>query len=364
LSIRAVLVDDNSDDLRYAERLTRDGIDCDKLPPPSTSEELRRQIAARRARNECDIVLLDYRLDAEGTATESRRDYRGGTVAAELREHLPDLPIVLVSTEEKLRKGLAGKSDVRGLFDHKVLKQRIASRSERKAVVVELLDLAEGFRKVASEKTDGWDRILRALSRESLLTTLSRLEMTAPPVGTAEICGWILDDLLAYPSLLLDEHDASATLGIAVATFRRNEVQTAVDDYRYKGVFANMYRRWWMADLTAWLTSLAGGEPGVAGENRSRLIAKALDLSPQAARAASCVWCGSKDVVRACSICREHIDPLHGLHATIDDRPRWASQAVACFKCIEAGRADHAHFQPGTESIVRGIKTGRVLRGS
>ncbi len=363
MSIRAVLVDDSIDDLRYAERLTRDGLACDTLPPPSSSEELRRQIAERRAKSECDIVLLDYRLDAEGTATESRRDYRGGTVAAELREHLPDLPIVLVSTEEKLRSGLAGKSDVRGLFDHKVLKQRIASRSERKTVVVELLDLAEGFRNVASEKGEGWERIARVIGGQSVLPMLSRLEMTVPPAGTAEICGWILDDLLAFPSLVLDEHDASATLGIAVSTFRRNEVQAAVAEYRYSGVFANMHQRWWIADLTAWLTLLAGGEPGLSGGNRSKLIAKALNLSPQAARAASCVWCGSKDVVRACSICRKHIDPLHGLQATVDDRPRWASQAVVCFECIETGRGDLAHFQPGTDSIIRGIKTGLVRRG-
>lgn len=362
MTVKAVLVDDSQTDLKYAHRLTRSGLSCEALLPPPTSEELRDQIAARVANRTCDIILLDYRLDAETGEASVARSYRGGTAAAELREHLPDLPIVLVSTEQKLQDGLAGKSEVRSLFDHTILKQRLASRGERPAVVTELRSLAHGFRRIAGTPGSGWKRIGSLLDREEAADAIAKLDVVEAPAGTAEIRAWIVDGLLAFPGLLLDEHDASASLGIGVATFRRTEVQDALTSHRYGGVFSEMATRWWAADLSRWLTQMSGDTPGIAGEDRARRIAAGLELPRQAVRAATCTWCAGKDVVRACALCREHVDPLHGLQAHVGERPRWVSPAYVCFTCIENGQADGVRFQAGTESIVRGVKTGKTQR--
>ncbi len=361
-TVHGVLVDDSEEDLKYADRLSRDRFVCQSLPPPPTTEELRREVEQRRANALCDIVLLDYRLDAEGTATAGqKRPYRGGTVAALLKEYMPDLPVVLITTEEKLRQSLTGKPQVRNLFDHQILKQRLVDRGTRDAVVRELVDLAVGFKAIASDKGRGWRKVTTLLRADDDSPIVEGLEFTDPPAGTTEIAQWVLHGLLAHPGPLLDRDDARALLGLAPAAFQRAEVQDGISSARYNGVFGASHERWWRNRLQRWLSNANDGKVPSGGE-RARVIAKALESSHQAIRPAICIWCGGHQVARACALCRQTVDPQHGLVAQVDDRPRWADNAVVCFDCISTGRADGLRFQPGTDPIVRALQTGALTR--
>lgn len=357
-SVSAVFVDDDEEDRRYAQRLTTAGLECSAVVPPDELRSLVATIKERSKNGSCDIVLLDYRLDAKAVEPSGHRvSYRGAQAAAAIREKLPDLPLVLVTTEPKLRATLAHSPGLRALFDHEVLKKRLADRAERPQVVLELTELAVGFRRIRDSSRSDWSGIATLLGAGA--EDLADVARSQLPVGVTGIGGWILDQLLEFAGPLVDADDAAARLGIAGSSFRRPEVQSAIEPMRYAGPFESWRVRWWTRDLERWLGSIRTDEDDPVEDNRSRAIARALKLSGHVIRSASCTWCGGRSVVRACSICREPVDGAHGL-VLVTDRPHWAERPVACYSCVQAGRADGRPMQSGVEAVVGALKGGRL----
>jgi hypothetical protein len=361
-----VLVDDSPEDLKYAERLTRDGLDCRALVPPGTAEELQAQIGKLASEGRCDVVLVDYRLDAEvDPHTHERRRYRGGSVAAELKEWEPDTPVVLVTTEQWVREYLEGNPTVRRLFDHQILKDRLASRSERPTVVLEIVELARGFRRIARAGGKGWGRVAQLLAAEGEEEEgLEGLALLNAPSATAEIAQFILGGLVRFPGLLLDEHDAAAVLGVTVFSFQRPEVQQALGSTRYEGVFSAWHARWWRGRTHRWLTLAGGANGGREGDWRARAVAAAAGKSLRSVRPARCTWCDGLDVSRACSLCHEPVDVMHSLVAVVDDRPAWTDDAIVCYRCVAEGRAENVRFQAGVGSVRAALKDGELTAGA
>lgn len=357
---KAVIVDDNASDLTYADRLTRDGLDCLGIEPPLSSEELRREIDRLFKSKECDVLLLDYRLDAEKLSTGERRNYRGGSAAAEVREWIPDLPIVLITTEPKLQANLRTKSEVMRLFDHTVLKSDLASRHNRKQVVIELCDLASGYQSIRMDSTKGWDRITNALNDRGGPGWIEDVPTKLIPSGTSEIARFILEDLLAFPGLLIDEAEACAFLGITTTAFNRDDIKRDLAHAKYDGVFSSWHPRWWRWRLQEWISALGKGESGLRGSDRARLISKHLKMTSGGLRSATCVWCGQTNVALTCSICRQAVDPTHGLRAVIDLRPSWSDPAFVCYSCIQNAKDTGALFRPEAMQIVKSIRTGEL----
>jgi len=93
-SVTAVLLDDEEQDRRLADLLITDGLQVAALEPRASSSETLGELLSQIADRDFPIVLLDYRLDMSADAK-----YRGGTVAASLRDFHPDVPIVLFTTD-------------------------------------------------------------------------------------------------------------------------------------------------------------------------------------------------------------------------------------------------------------------------
>lgn len=354
--VSAIFVDDDEDDRRYAQRLTDAGLGCTAVLPPEELKELVAQLKTLRRNGACDIVFLDYRLDANPVEPRGRRvPYRGAEAAAAIRERLPGLPLVLVTTEPKLRRNLGKAPGLRGLFDLEVLKKRLANRHERKRVVVEVTDLAMGFHTISEASPSDWPGVARLLGAgEEGMTEVSRSQL---PAGVAGLAAWLIHDLLRLSGPLLDEDAAAVLLGIARSSFLRSEVQEAITPARYTGPFGTWHPRWWKRGLEQWLASLPAPDDSEEEDERPRTIAGALGLSRHVIRAATCNWCRGRQVVQTCSICREPVDASHAL-VVVGDRPQWARRPVACYACIQAGRAEGVPFQPGTEAVVRALTSG------
>jgi hypothetical protein len=358
--IHAILVDDSEEDLKHAGRLTTERFSCGGIQPPDRVEDLAAIVADRHAEGTCNVVLLDYRLDAEVAAADgARRNYRGGTAAAAIRESAPNIPIVLVTTEPKLRGNLSSRPKVEALFDHTILKSRLANRQERPSIVAELISLAEGFRTIASASGSGWKRLAAIAGLESEDRLLS-LGEAHPPDDPSSVASWLLTEALRYPGPLVDSRSAAALLGLSEKAFERSEVQAAISSAAYCGAFAGSHRRWWAEALHRWVSRLQRQHAQTGDSDRRSAIATHLGLTRNQLRAAACVWCGSEDAVRACAICRSPVDPQHCIPAAVDERPRWADDAYVCFTCVERGRDHQAVYAASAMAIVDAIRSGTL----
>lgn len=356
--VRAILIDDDKEDLKYAERLDKlnQGLACIPMKPSGQIEGLVQCIDERVKAGKCDLLLLDYRLDY--AESDPVVPYRGGQLAAVIRERIPNLPLVLVTSKDWYDKLLRPSPSLHNLFDHIILKQDLARRERRPKIALELADLAIGFRRIVVAHPSSWSDIARLLAVDNIeLESLTTTDNPPDKIGT--IVKWLLKKLLVYPGLLIDRNYAASVLGIDTASFRQKKVQKAIAVHQYKGPFSNWHARWWHRPLREWIYSLDIDLVDSKQAERVTKIAHAIDLPEACIKPAVCNWCGSHEVIRTCIACKEPIDSMHALVA-VEDRPYWADRAMVCYTCIQSGRGDGLYYQPGAGSIVEALRTGKL----
>lgn len=354
--MHAILIDDDPKDLAYAERLSRGSFSCTAERPRADVPVMVDFIEQKVNEGTCDLLLLDYRLDSVPDPLQSAPvRYRGGQLAAAVRERIPSLPLVLLTTERFFQASIAIAPRLRELYDSVVLKGDLAKRTRRASVALELEDLASGCNMIRSSGASNAEDLARLLggSAEDVILACRDVESYVPDA----IARWILDELLQHKGLLVRDEEAAAILGIAQSSFNRVELRRAIESCEYRGPFAPSHRRWWRARLAIWLRSVVQRNDAHGKMTRAAAIAKEVELSGHVIRSARCIWCKSTDVSHSCSICAEPTCSLHRL-AMEDNIPHWAIRSNACYRCIQAGSAESAAFQPGTEEIVRALKAG------
>ncbi len=361
--VRALAIDDEDGSRMTLERLNRYGVRCDAIAPPKP-EAFHEAIFRRIERDHIDIVLLDFRLDDQALPNDAPVSYRGGMLAAAIKEKLL-VPIVLVTTEEKLREHVADNPRIRGLFDHKLLKSQIGGRpKERQVAGAQIIDLARGFREIQAsiERAKGAREPEKAICHLLGISSdeLSRLEeglRATVPKKTAELASWLLQGLLLYPGPLLDADEARSRLGLTKGAFAKERVRDWASGARYKGVFGELHPRWWEGRLLALLQTAAGDASFGQAKARAAAIARACGES--GLTAARCAHCEKGLVQRTCHVCRKSVDASHHLVARVDDRPAWALSAVVCFRCIKTGRDEEdpsIRYGPGSRHLIAELK--------
>ena len=362
-AIRALLVDDNRDDLVFAERLSRGGLECSSIRATSSADRLRELLDERIAHDKPSIVFLDYRLDDSPIDEDgTRADYRGGTIAAELKERHPEVAVVLLTTEEKLHAWLDGSPRVKDLFDATVLKSALTSPS-REGVAAEMEDLGRGYKALATafrkkSPADPWDRLrllMRATPSEG--PSIRALGTGEAPDNLGDAASWLLRQALRWPGPLIDQYEAAAKLGIEKSSFDAVREHTLLTATQYEGAFGIYLPRWWRGRLEKQLRSIAGKDAAGAASRRAAALAERTGAPMTAAH---CAWCEGEFADRSCSLCRQAVDQSHCLPATLDERPAWADRAVVCFRCIVRGDAEHVAFSSGSTSMVAQLRAGAV----
>ena len=137
----ALLDDDPVERERLADLLITEQLRIDALGPRSISETTDK-IAELRGDHGPRLVLLDYRLDDADEAA----NFRGGSVAAALRDadHTCDVPLVLLTTEAKLKTWVESRPGTLQLFDWRLLKGDITEVG-LPPIRDRLVDLGRGY---------------------------------------------------------------------------------------------------------------------------------------------------------------------------------------------------------------------------
>lgn len=354
----AVLVDDSEQDRGSAELITAAGLPTMAVAPAETAEGTVNEITECLADERAGLVLLDYRL--EGTPDVN---FRGGSVAAGLREHDRNWPVVLYTTAEKLRKWVEHQPAIYDLFDWLLLKQDIVDEASRARQVSNLVDIACSYARLGDllpEDADLWDVTATAL--KAGLVELEPLRLGEEPPRTASGIGrWILRDVLVRVGPLINEHEARVMLGVTAEAFALPAVEECVSPARHEGVFSKLVPRWWRDRLASILADAAiEGDAHRRAQQLSEMLGVQLE-------AEGCTWCGQFGTVRACSMCGGAVDAAHALTSLEDpstpwkprsgDLPRWAAQPLVCFRCVVQGRAEELRFPRSSEEIAEMLRS-------
>jgi hypothetical protein len=310
-----------------------------------------------------DVAIIDYQLTERETGREPAT-FKGSTLAAALREKLPDIPIVLTTRQSVLATGHAASArDLRGAFDELIIKESIQADSDHFAST--LIHLAKGFRQLQKSHPRNWKTLQSLLKANDL--EREELWRADPPTGVlsntswriAEVARWMRETILQYPGILYDSLHASVALGLSREAFLRPSVQAFFKPARYVGVFAQADGHFWKARLLTKARALM--QEASLQEAPFTDFAKAWRRKRRAELSqAVCNTSGEAPADSVCYILRQPVLRRYSLPYRPDTRPAVMDEARVSFQAIRTdNRYDERLFPPDARQLLDAIQRGQ-----
>lgn len=217
-------------------------------------------------------LLLDLRLDED-----SKAEYRAFTLAQEIRtrttegdKHWRDAPIVICSTDPKLKKSYNKNISGQDLFDKKYSKIEDMV-DDPDTVSKELISLAKGYEiinRIKSKKKNAKLCDFFGLKVESLKAISEKLVQfnfgSSTSLPTHEYARFILREIIDKPGALIDQTLLFARLGLdPKAPANSKFILETLNVCLYTGPFADGWKRWWWPLVHSWWFKTFKNEPGL-----------------------------------------------------------------------------------------------------
>jgi len=283
------------------------------------------------------LILIDYRLDSNSSIS-----YRGGTLAAAMKDSSLSCPVVLYTSDAIMRESLSQRPRSRAVFDYHILKDDLVTDVDQ--VRRELSALATGYADLvaiyaSSSPAFGAHVLQMALAPPSGVTSFldwaPSVQAVKSPSGAST---FLLDEVFNADGPLLTTDEAAAALGITKASFATSD---RWDRFSYKGVYAGMQGRWWLDGLERPLDSDFTHDDSVMPLEK-----------------AACNWCQGS-VARACAHCNAPCGDEHSLPA-FENVPVWSRGHVFCYLCIAQGAVSVESIDPSARDVADMIVSGDI----
>lgn len=230
-------------------------------------------------------VLLDLRLDMDSDLAKERVNYRGPTLAQELRTRMAEgeispAPIVLWSVNSKFKSSYSNEDTSHDLFDDVYEKDREIVENPS-VVASRLVSLAKGYK--ALHNASGTSMALNLLAMgddvDSMLYAqfLDEYKELFDKRSVHDIARFLLNDLVRVQGLLVGEKLLAARLGVNISLSGDAWVviKNALQSSSYAGPFCEGWSRWWWYKVEDWWFELFGDKyelRGVSSEERVDLL--------------------------------------------------------------------------------------------
>lgn len=339
MTFNGIFIDDNDDEAVYAEQMsTRHELKLVHERPHSLIVHSN-SIFTRRP----DLIALDYRLDEDLGDLEDNEAYKASAMAQQLRDLAiesphADFPIVLVSSEEKIRDQYEPDKTSHDLFDALFVKSEVNDNKE--PVRKQLLSLCEGYRLLRSQVGDFNLAVLAGLDGDDA-DLLDHQELTFPISKAAAphiVAGVLLSQLINRSGPLIAINEACARFGVDL---KHEEIISALliqKSADYRGTFSSGWPRFWshlVDDLAAEIYGkrATGFTSGERAEKLSVLLGEPIN-------AANSTWTKQADelISFACACCGEGTEMRHSAGVFETNLPSFSKRRRVCWRCIHGDR--------------------------
>jgi CheY-like chemotaxis protein len=358
-SVRALLIDDNQHDRElFARLLTKRGV-LSVEPQSYAGDSNLLSLVETKA---CDVVLVDYQL-VEQKLPKPSAPQLGSTVAAFLRERMPNTPVLLITRGSLFRRfGLAGTEDESASFDDIFVKDDVSRSPARYRD--EVLAIVRGFarlRRVAPYRE--WDVLCKLLGASEHETVLLRdagpLRVPIDNEGwrVQAAARWVRRTLLRYPGILYNGLYAASALGLSETSFRTPAIQKWFEKARYTGPFAPSDGAWWknrLIDKALSFLAKSGQQTSAVFRFGSTWNA----CKRASLRLSRCIVDGTSPAECVCHILLKPVKRSNSLPYRPDNRPSVMDEARVSFTAVrESQDFDERLVAPDvTSEVIRGIQ--------
>jgi len=336
VAIKVVYIDDADSELRkYKTKFETDERAKAKFfivahnSPKSPAEY------TRIGKSNPELLLVDYDLSIPDRNGEVI-GISGVTLATELRQKFPEIPIVLFTRKSVFK--IQDYANIRGTLssiDEIVYKQDVFKRDS--TMLEDLFQLAVGFKLLRSSKTKGWNGLIKLIGAAK--TDSDVLALCDPPIvprkslAVAAVAEWVRDVVLRYPGPLYDAVHSATFLGISEKSFLSEPLRNMFKSAEYSGFFLPHDERWWKSKLQSSAISimkkkekelpLREGFP----EAWERVKGTRIERS-------KCVFSGEFPAEWVCHILKQPVMIKYSLLYRPDERPGIMDEARVSFEAI------------------------------
>ena len=216
-------------------------------------------------------ILIDLCLNGEGA---NRVNFTAAPIAQHLRSLSSDmktscLPIVLCSTDEKLKNTYNADRVSHDLYDYKFVK---GNGKKWDKVGIKMKSLAEGYQQLSGSKISA----ILGLSDEEIDGFDSRIFerfIDEEYFASHEYANFIIKDLFQHPGILINEATLAARLGIYIEKSKgwSKLLRLIGDDIMYRGVFCDGWARFWSHKVNKLFQEISGGISWVSLNAKERV---------------------------------------------------------------------------------------------
>lgn len=338
-------LDDENDETTAA---IADGLKIKDLIDISFEEpkDFKSQIGDLKTRlKDFDGLILDLRLDGKKLDIA----YNAPAIAQELRMiaglgEIKSCPIILCSTDEKMRATYEVEKICHEHFDYKFTKQ--ASPPWEK-FARKIASLAKGYQTIQSDKFE----LKKILGREDIEILDSRIFETfvgiEKPLPVHEYAAFIIKDLFHQQGPLIKEKLLASRLGIDIV--KSEDWQKLLDGVfskaKYSGVFSDGWQRWWADIVLSTFKELSGNKRlnMLNASERVKILIEKTGLNKLVA-AEPMKYNKSSNFWTICEGYKTPLDPLEGfkIHTTIEPKA-WQEVRFVSFEAIISKKGPRPH---------------------
>lgn len=293
--------------------------------------------------NDYDGLILDFRLDQNMQLDVS---YNAPAIAQELRtlfldkeNDLKACPIILCSTDERMRATYDADKTSHDLFDYKFLKGADPNWSK---FAIKLKSLAKGYRYL----NEGNTSVDKILGREDIskidIRITERFIIEDSILSTYDIAHFVIKELFHHPGILIKERLVASRLGIDIEKSGEgwNELKSNIlEKFKFTGLFSDGWERWWSDKIIDFFKDISGKRLSILDASERVAILKD-KLNIQTLVAAKPIkYCTSTQFWTVCEGMKQPLDPLEGLrvYESVDLKP-WQDPKFISFYAAEEER--------------------------
>lgn len=330
---------------------------------PEEPKEFKAQIGDLKNRlKDFDGLILDLRLDGKKLDIS----YNAPAIAQELRMiaaegAIKPIPIVLCSTDAKMRATYEVEKICHEHFDYKFTKQ---DSPPWEKFARKLAALAAGYGFIESTNYD----ISKILSRNDLdsldprvLEIFNGLEK---PLPIYDYASFVIKDLFHQPGVLIKEKLLAARLGIDITKSEdwQKLVESLFAPAHYTGIFSDGWQRWW-SDIVMKIFKEASKGKRLSMLNAEERVKTLIKISgfKNLVAATPMEYNKTTNFWAICEFYKTPLDPLEGfkIHATIEPKS-WQEDRYVSLKAVLEKRHPRPHSsENGRIQLIKAELSGK-----
>ncbi len=223
-------------------------------------------------KDQFDGIILDLKLDDLPNSNGKRADFRGTSLAQEIRTRqkegsMNSFPIILFSANDKTQQALENSG--KDLFDILINKSMLDDIAFSR-FTPQLIDLSDGYKRLTDSSLAIINEVLQI--DEMILDSRFVGEYNKNKECPVHIQSrFLITEFLTKQGLVIDEDVLAARLGIDKSNSDDwPNLLKRLSEAKYQGVFCNGWPRWWMQLVEQWWTETIKAETFFAFDTCSR----------------------------------------------------------------------------------------------